>query len=76
MNYGQRFVTFYRRQGSRSPPRKKKCKNEKLLFEEALQIAKKIREVKGKGEKERYTHFNAEFQRIARKDKKAFLSDQ
>ena len=76
MNYGQRFVTFYRRQGSRSPPRKKKCKNEKLLFEEALQIAKKIREVKGKGEKERYTHLNAEFQRIARKDKKAFLSDQ
>ena len=76
MNYGQRFVTFYRRQGSRSPPRKKKCKNEKLLFEEALQIAVKRREVKGKGEKERYTHLSTEFQRIERSDKKAFLSDQ
>ena len=48
----------------------------KWLFEETLQIAEKRREVKGKGEKERYTHLNAEFQRIARKDKKAFLSDQ
>ena len=76
MNYGQRFVTLYRKQGSRSPLGKKKCKNEKWLSEEALQIAKKKREVKGKGEKERYTHLNAEFQRIARKDKKAFLSDQ
>ena len=46
------------------------------MFEEALQIAKKRREAKGKGEKERYTHLNAEFQRIARRDKKAFLSDQ
>ena len=58
-NYGQRFVTLYRKQGSRSPPEKKKCKNEKWLSEEALKIAKKRREVKGKGEKERYTHLNA-----------------
>ena len=57
-------------------PKKKKCKKEKRLSEEALQIAVKIREVKSKGEKERYTHWNAEFQRIARRDKKAFLSDQ
>ena len=54
----------------------KKCKKAKWLSAEALQIAKKTREVKGKGEKERYTHLNAEFQRIARRDKKAFLSDQ
>ena len=57
-------------------PKKKKCKKAKWLSEEALQIAEKRREVKGKGEKERYTHLNAEFQRIARSDKKAFLSDQ
>ena len=57
-------------------PKKKKCKKEKWLSEEALQIAEKRRETKGKGEKERYTHLNAEFQRIARRDKKAFLSDQ
>ena len=57
-------------------PKKKKYKKAKWLSEEALQIAEKRREVKGKGEKERYTHLNAEFQRIARKDKKAFLSDQ
>ena len=57
-------------------PKKKKCKRAKWLSEEALQIAEKRREVKGKGEKERYTHLNAEFQRIARRDKKAFLSDQ
>ena len=56
-------------------PKKKKCKKAKWLSEEALQIAEKRRDVKGKGEKERYTHLNAEFQRIARKDKKAFLSD-
>ena len=56
-------------------PRKKKCKKAKWLSEEALQIAEKRREAKGKGEKERYTHLNAEFQRIARRDKKAFLSD-
>ena len=55
---------------------KKKCKKEKWLPEEALQKAEKRREAKGKGEKERYTHLDAEFQRIARRDKKAFLSDQ
>ena len=55
---------------------KKKCKKAKWLSGEALQIAVKRREVKSKGEKERYTHLNAEFQRIARRDKKAFLSDQ
>ena len=54
----------------------KKCKKAKSLFEEALQIAVKRREVKNKGEKERYKHLNAEFQRIARRDKKAFLRDQ
>ena len=57
-------------------PKKKKCKKEKWLSEGALQIAEKRREAKGKGEKERYTHLNGEFQRIARRDKKAFLSDQ
>ena len=56
--------------------KKKQCKKAKWLSEEALQTAEKRREVKGKGEKERYTHLNAEFQRIARGDKKAFLSDQ
>ena len=57
-------------------PMQKKCKKAKWLSEEALQIAVKIREAKGKGEKKRYTHLNAEFQRIARRDKKAILSDQ
>ena len=57
-------------------PKKKQCKKAKWLSEEALQIAVKSTEVKGKGEKGRYTHLNAQFQRIARKDKKAFLSDQ
>ena len=57
-------------------PKKKKCKKAKWLSEEALQIAEKRREVKGKGEKERYTHLNVEFKRIATRDKKAFLSDQ
>ena len=57
-------------------PPKKKCKKAKRLSEEALQIVVKRREVKGKGEKERYIHLNAEFQRIARREKKAFLSDQ
>ena len=56
--------------------KKKKCKKAKWLSEEALQIAEKKREAKGKGEKERYTHLNVEFQRIVRRDKKAFLSDQ
>ena len=57
-------------------PKKKKCKKAKWLSEESLHIAEKRREAKGKGEKERYTHLNAEFQRIARRDKKAFLSNQ
>ena len=56
--------------------KKKKCKQAKWLSEETSQIPEKRREVKGKGEKERYTHLNAEFQRIARRDKKAFLSEQ
>ena len=62
-NYGQRFVTLYRRQGSRPSPRKQKCKQAKWLFEEALQIAEKRREVKGKGEWERYIQLNVEFQK-------------
>ena len=57
-------------------PKKQKCKKAKELSEEALQIAVHKREAKGKGEEERYTHLNAEFKRIARRDKKAFLSDQ
>ena len=61
--------------GIKTIPKEKKCKKAKWLSEEALQIAVKRREVKTKGEKERYTHVNAEFQRIARRDKKAFLSD-
>ena len=59
--------------GIKTIPKKKKCKKAKWLSEEALQIAEKRRDVKSKGEKERYTHLNAEFQRIARRDKKAFL---
>ena len=62
--------------GSKTIPRKKKSKNAKWLSEEALQTAVKRREAKNKGEKERYIHLNAEFQRIARRDKKDFLSDQ
>ena len=62
--------------GIETIPKKKKHKKAKWLSEEALQIAEKRKDAKGKGEKERYTHFNAEFQRIARRDKKAFLSDQ
>ena len=60
----------------KSIPKKKKCKKPKWFSDEALQIAEKRREAKGKGEKGRYKHLNAEFQRIARRDKKAFLSDQ
>ena len=75
MKYGQRFMTLYRRQGARSSPIKKKCKKAKWLSEEALQIAVQRREAKSKGEKERYTHLDTEFQRITRRDKKAFLSD-
>ena len=62
--------------GIKTIPMEKKCKKAKWLSEEALQIAVKRREAKSKGKKERYTHLNAEFQRIARRDKKAFLSDQ
>ena len=62
--------------GRKTIPKKKKCKKAKWLYEEALKIAVKRREEKSKGEKERYTHLNAEFQRIARKDKKAYLSNQ
>ena len=61
---------------NKTTPKKKKCKKAKWLSGEALQIAMKIREVQSKGEKQRYKHLNAEFQRIARRDKKAFLSDQ
>ena len=67
---------MYRRQRTRPYPRKRNAKKEKWLSEEALKIAVKRREVKGKGEREIYTHLNAEFQGIARRDKKAFLSDQ
>ena len=62
--------------GIKTIPKGKKCEKAKWLSEEALQIAEKTREVRGKGEKERYTHWNAEFQRTARRDKKAFHSDQ
>ena len=62
--------------GIKTIPKKKKCKKAKWLSDEALQIAEKRREAKGKREKERYTHLNAEFQRIARRDKKVFLNDQ
>ena len=60
----------------KTTPKKKKCKKTKWLSEDVLQIAEKRKEDKGKGEKERYTHLNTEFQRIARRDKKVFLSDQ
>ena len=76
MNYGMRFVTLYKRQGSRASPWKRNAKKAKWLSGEALQIAVKRREAKSRGEKERYKHLNAEFQRIARRHKKAFLSDQ
>ena len=72
-NYGLCFMILYRRQVSRPSPRKRKVK---WLSEEALQIAEKRREVKGKGEKEIYTHLNAEFQKNTRRDKKVFLSEQ
>ena len=70
-----RFVTLYRRQGSRPSPWKRNAQKAKWLSGEALQIAVKRKEVKSKGKKERYKHLNAEFQ-IARRDKKAFLRDQ
>ena len=75
MNYEWKFVTLYRKQESGPSPGKRNAKN-KTLSEEALQIVVKRREVKSKGEKERYTHLNAEFQKITKRDKKAFLSDQ
>ena len=74
--YGGRFLTLYRRQWSRPFPRKRNVKKAKWFSEETLQIAEKRRAVKGKGEKEIYTHLNAEFQRISRRDKGAFLSNQ
>ena len=76
MKYGRRFVLLYRKQGSKPSPRKRNAKKAKWLSAEVLLIAVKRREAKSKGEKERYTHLNAEFQRIARRDKKAFFSDQ
>ena len=76
MNYGMRFDTLYRRQGSRSSPRKEMQKKAKWLSEEALQIPVKRREVKSKGVKERYKLLNVAFQRIERKDKKDFLNYQ
>src|SRR5574339_469368 len=76
MNYGMKFVTLYRRQGSRPFPWKRNAKKAKWLPGEALQIAVKRREAKSKGEKERYKHLNEELQRIARRDMKAFFSDQ
>ena len=76
MNYERTFMTLYRRQGSRPSPWKRNAKKAKWLSGEALQVAVKRREVKTKGEKERHKHLNAEFQRIAERDKKAFISDQ
>ena len=75
MNYGWRY-DIVQEAGIKTIPKKKKCKKAKWLSEEALQIAVKRREAKSKGEKERYSHLNAEFQRIAGSDKKAFVSDQ
>ena len=74
-NYGWRFITFVQEAVIKTIPKKKKSKKAKWLSEEALQIAEKRGEAKGKGEKEIYSHLNAEFQRLAGRDKKAFLSD-
>ena len=76
MNYRRGFMTFYRRQESRPSPWKRNAKKAKWLPGEALHIAVKRREVKSKGEKQRYKHLNVEFQRITRRGKKAFLSNQ
>ena len=76
MNYGWRFMILTGDRNQDHPQGKKKMQKPKWLSEEALQIAMKRREVKSKDEKERYTHLNAEFQIIARRDKKAFLRDQ
>ena len=70
------FCDIVQETGIKTIPKKKKCKQAKWLFEEALQIAVKRREVKSKGEKERQIHLNVEFQRITRRDQKAFLNDQ
>ena len=70
------FCDMVQKTGIKTIPKKKKCKKAKWPSEEALQISLRKREAKSKGEKERYTHLNAEFQRIARREKKAFLSDQ
>ena len=75
MNYGRRFMTLYERR-VKTIPMEKKCKTAKWLSGEALKIAMKRRKAKSKGEKEKYTYLNVEFQRTARRDKKAFLSDQ
>ena len=75
MNYKQ-ICDSVQETGIKTIPMEKKCKKARWLSEEGLQIAVKRREVKHKGEKERYTHLNAELQRIARRDKKAFLSEQ
>ena len=76
MNYGMRFMTLYRRQGSRPSPWKRNARKAKWLSGEALQIAVKRREAKSKGKKERYKQLNAEIQRLARRDKKAFFINQ
>ena len=76
MNYGWRFMTLYRRQGSRPSPWKRNAKKQNGCQRRPYKQLKKRRETKGKGEEERYTHLNAEFQRLARRDKKACLSDQ
>ena len=76
MNYGRRFTTLYRRQGSRPSPWKKKCKKAKWLSGEALQIAVKRRDAKKQRRKGKIFPFECSVQRIARRDKKAFLSDQ
>ena len=76
MNYGMRFHDIGQETGIKTIPMEKKCKKAKWLSEEGLQTAMKRREAKSKGEKERYKHLNTEFQRIARRDKKAFLRDQ
>ena len=73
---GMEVRDFVQETQIKTTPKKKKCKKAKWLSEGALQIGAQRREVKGKGEKERYTHLNAEFERIARRDKKAFLSNQ
>ena len=75
-NYGRRFVALYRRRWPRPSQRKRNARRHLWLSEEALQTAEERRELKGKGERERYTQLNAEFQRIARSYKKAFLSEQ